>query len=123
MDELIAGRILRNSEDQAGNPIKDEAGNPIMKTAAEIMADTILDGMEGKLILSHNQHGDVIANPINAVKLYHDYMLRAQELALKAEALAKKEKGATGRIRIVLPSVPVDPLLRPGQSGTIGLHQ
>jgi hypothetical protein len=115
MEELIAGRIMRNSEDQAGNPIKDEAGNQILKSAAEIMADAILDGMEGKLILSHNQHGDVIANPINAVKLYHDYMLRAQELALKAEAFKKKEKGATGGIRIVLPSVPRDLLLRPGQ--------
>jgi hypothetical protein len=55
MKELTAGRIMKN--------LKDEEGKEVQKSAAEIMADAILDGMEGKLVLSHNQHGDVIANP------------------------------------------------------------
>jgi hypothetical protein len=51
------------------------------------MADAILDGMEGKLILTRTAEGGVtIANPLNAVKLYQDYMLRAKELALVTPA-------------------------------------
>jgi hypothetical protein len=57
----------------------------------------------------------LIANPLHAVKLYQDYMLKAKELAIRKAELDKKQKGATGGIRIVLPSHVADPLLRPGQ--------
>jgi hypothetical protein len=100
-------RILKN--------LKDEEGKEVQKSSAEIMADAILEGMMGKLILSHNLCGDVIANPLHAVKLYQDYMLKAKELALRAAELKQNEKGGSGGIRVVLPSVSVDPLLRPGQ--------
>jgi hypothetical protein len=107
MKELIAGRILKS--------LKDEEGQDVSKTAAEVMADAIFDGMLGRLILSQTDKGITIANPLHAVKLFHDYMLKAKELALKAAEIKKKETGAGGGIRVVLPSVPVDPLLRPGQ--------
>jgi hypothetical protein len=107
MKELIAGRILKT--------LKDDEGQDVAKTAAEVMADAILDGMMGRLILSQSDKGTTIANPLHAVKLFHDYMLKAKELALKAAEIKKKETGAGGGIRIVLPSVPADPLLRPGQ--------
>ena len=42
-------------------------------------------------------------------------MLKAKELAIRAREAKKKEKGTPGGIRIVLPSVPADPLLKPGQ--------
>jgi hypothetical protein len=107
MKELIAGRIMKT--------MKDEEGLETQRSPAEIMAEAILEGMEGKLVLSHNQYGDVIANPLHAVKLYQDYMLKAKELAIRKAELDKKQKGATGGIRIVLPSHVADPLLRPGQ--------
>jgi hypothetical protein len=104
MKELIAGRIMKT--------MKDEEGLETQRSPAEIMAEAILEGMEGKLVLSHNQYGDVIANPLHAVKLYQDYMLKAKELAIRKAELDKKQKGATGGIRIVLPSHVADPLLR-----------
>ena len=85
MKELIAGRIMKT--------LKDQEGQEVQKLPAEIMAEAILEGMEGKLILSHNQYGEVIANPLHAVKLYQDYMLRARELAIRVAELKKKEKG------------------------------
>jgi len=91
MVEIIAGRILKNS--------KDQNGKEIQRSAAEIMADAIFEGMEGKLILRQDEKGTTYANPLHAVKLYHDYILKARELALKKAELAKKEKGATGGIR------------------------
>jgi len=42
-------------------------------------------------------------------------MLKSRELALKLRDAKKKEKGTGGGIRIVLPSVPADPRLKPGQ--------
>src|SRR6266571_6464474 len=42
-------------------------------------------------------------------------MLKSRELALKTQDAKKKAKGTGGGIRIVLPSVPADPLLKPGQ--------
>ena len=44
-----------------------------------------------------------------------DYTLKAKELAIRAREAKKKEKGTPGGIRIVLPSVPADPLQKPGQ--------
>jgi hypothetical protein len=107
MKELIAGRIMKT--------LKDEEGQDVTRSAAEIMADAILEGMMGKLIIRQTEKGVTIANPLHAVKLYHDYMLKAKELALSAAEIKKKETGVGGGIRVVLPSVPVDPLLRPGQ--------
>jgi hypothetical protein len=42
-------------------------------------------------------------------------MPKSRELALKIRDAKKKNQGTGGSIRIVLPSVPRDPLLRPGQ--------
>jgi len=108
MKELIAGRVMKT--------MKDQEGQEIQKSPAQIMAEAILEGMEGKLVLSHNQYGDVIANPLHAVKLYQDYMLKAKEMWLRAAELKKKEKGSGGGIRVVLPNPVADPLLRPGQT-------
>jgi hypothetical protein len=49
MKELIAGRILKD--------MKDEEGKDVKRTAAEIMDDVILEGMLGKLEISHGQYG------------------------------------------------------------------
>jgi hypothetical protein len=95
--------------------LKDEDGKDVQRSAAEIMAEIILEGMEGKLIISQGEKSITYANPLHAVKLYQDYMLKAKEMWLRAAELKKKEKGSGGGIRVVLPSVPVDPLLRPGQ--------
>jgi hypothetical protein len=86
-----------------------------MRPGAEIMADAILEGMQGKLVLRSDGRGVTYANPLHAVKLYQDYMLKAKELAIRAQEAKKNQTGPGGGIRIVLPSVPVDPLLRPGQ--------
>jgi len=107
MKELIAGRILKI--------MKDEEGLAVQKSPAEIMADAILEGMQGKLVLRSDGRGVTYANPLHAVKVYQDYMLKSKELALRAQEQKKKEQGSAGGIRIVLPSVPVDPLLRPGR--------
>jgi len=103
MNELIAGRVMRT--------IKDEAGNEVQRSPAEIVAEAILEGMEGKLILRSDEKGVTYANPLHAVKLFHDYMLKSRELALKLRDAKKKDEGTGGGIRIVLPSVPADPLL------------
>jgi hypothetical protein len=66
-------------------------------------------------VLRQGKYGVTIANPLHAVKLFHDYMLKAEELAIKIAELKKEEKGSGGGIRIVLPSPIVDPLLRPGE--------
>ena len=108
MREMIAGRILKVLKDQEGNETGEQ------KSVAEIMADVIFEAMEGKLILSSGKHGVTYVNPLHAVKLFHDYMLKARELSIRVREL-KKEKGSGGGIRIVLPSVPADPLLKPGQ--------
>lgn len=108
MREMIAGRILKDLKDQEGNETGEQ------KSVAEIMADVIFEAMEGRLILSSGKHGVTYVNPLHAVKLFQDYMLKARELSIRVRAL-KKEKGASGGIRIVLPSVPADPLLKPGQ--------
>lgn len=107
MKELIAGRIMK--------VMKDRESKEVQKSPAEIMADAILEGMQGKLIISSSKHGVTYANPLHAVKLFQDYMLKAKELQLRVEELRKKEKGTGGGIRIVLPSVLADPLLKPGQ--------
>ena len=109
MKELIAGRIMKVMKDQEGNETGEQ------KSVAEIMADVIFEAMEGKLILSSGKHGVTYVNPLHAVKLLQDYMLKARELSIRGRELKKKEKGTGGSIRIVLPSVPSDPLLRPGQ--------
>ena len=108
MTDIIAGRVMKNEKDR-------ESGQQVDMSAAEVMANAIFEGMQGKLILSHNQYGNVVANPLHAVKLYHDYMLRAKELKIRVAELKKKEKGATGGIRVVLLNPVADPLLRPGQ--------
>jgi len=107
MRELIAGRIMK--------AMKDEEGKDVQRSAAEIMAEVILEGMLGNLVLSQTDKSTTYANPLHAVKLYQDDMLKARELAVKVAELKKKEKGVGGGIRIVLPSPVVDPLLRPGQ--------
>ena len=54
-------------------------------------------------------------SPAIFLKLFQDWAGDERDRKIKRELLKKKEKGATGGIRVVLPSVPVDPLLRPGQ--------
>jgi hypothetical protein len=71
--------------------------------------------MQGKLIISQTDKGVTYANPLHAVKLYQDYMLKAKELAIRVAERQKEEKRGTGGIRIILPSPVADPLLRPGQ--------
>ena len=107
MKELIAGRLRKI--------MKDEEGKEVPRSAAEIMVDLIFDGMQGKLILRADNKGITYANPLHALKLFHDYMLKSRELAIKRADAKKKAKGTGGGIRIVLPSVPADPLLKPGQ--------
>ena len=105
MKEMMAGRILKI--------MKDEEGQEVQRSPAEIMADAILEGMQGKLVISTSRSGSVTyANPLYAVKLFQDYMLKAKELALRAREAKQKQKGTGGGIRIVLPSVPADPLLK-----------
>jgi hypothetical protein len=108
MLEIIAGRIEKTLE--------NEKAEEVNKTAAEVMADAIFDGMAGQLVLRSDKHGTTIANPLHAVKLYHDFMWKAKELKLRKAELKKNQTGTGGGIRIVLPSVPADPLLRPGQT-------
>ena len=95
--------------------MKDEEGKEVQRSAAEIMAEAILEGMEGKLILRQDEKGVTYANPLHAVKLYQDYMLKAKELAIRTREAKKKEKGAGGGIKIVLLNPVADPLLKPGQ--------
>src|SRR5262249_43403844 len=54
-------------------------------------------------------------SPAIFLKLFQDWAGDALERKLKRDAIKNKEKGVSGGIRIVLPSVPRDPLLRPGQ--------
>ena len=108
MLEIIAGRIEK--------ALENEKGEEVNKTAAEVMADAIFDGMAGQLVLRSDKHGTTIANPLHAVKLYHDFMWKAKELKLRKAELKKHQMGTGGGIRIVLPSVPADPLLKPGQT-------
>jgi len=98
MKELIAGRVMKT--------LKDQEGKEIQRSAAEIMAEIILEGMEGKLIISQGEKSITYANPLHAVKLYQDYMLKAKEMWLRAAELKKNEKRSGGGIRVVLPSVP-----------------
>jgi hypothetical protein len=97
MKELIAGRITKT--------MRDEEGLEIQRSPAEIMAEAILEGMQGKLVLSAGEKGITYANPLHAVKLYQDYMLKAKELAIRAQEAKKNQTGTGGGIRIVLPSV------------------
>ena len=71
--------------------------------------------MAGKLIIGETEKGVTYANPLDAVKLFHEYMFRAKELELKTQQLEKKQKGPEGGIRVVLLNPVVDPLSRPGQ--------
>jgi hypothetical protein len=77
MRELIGGRILKN--------VKDEQGKDVQRSAAEIMADAILEGMQGKLIISQTDKGVTYAYPLHAVKLYQDFMIKSREPALKVQ--------------------------------------
>ena len=109
MTDIIAGRVMKNQKDK-------ESGQEVAKSAAEIMAEAIFEGMAGELILHQDPKGGITyANPLHAVKLYHEYMLRAKELKIRVAELKKKEKGASGGIRVVLLNPVADPLLRPGQ--------
>jgi hypothetical protein len=60
MLEIIAGRIEK--------ALENEKGAEVNKTAAEVMADAIFDGMAGQLVLRSDKHGTTIANPLRAVK-------------------------------------------------------
>jgi hypothetical protein len=100
MLEIIAGRIEK--------ALENEKGEEVNKTAAEVMADAIFDGMAGQLVLRSDKHGTTIANPLHAVKLYHDFMWKAKELKLRKAELKKNQTGTGGGIRIVLPSVPAE---------------
>lgn len=60
MLEIIAGRIEK--------ALENEKGAEVNKTAAEVMADAIFDGMAGQLVLRSDKHGTTIANPLHAVK-------------------------------------------------------
>src|SRR5262249_30600471 len=71
MRELIAGRIMK--------AMKDEEGKDVQRSAAEIMAEVILEGMLGNLVLSQTDKSTTYANPLHAVKLYQDDMLKARE--------------------------------------------
>jgi hypothetical protein len=106
MKELIAGRITKDDR-------------PI----SEPMIELFFDGLTGKVVLSEvestNRKGFTtvhrqFVSPAVFLKALHDYMLKSRELALKLRD-AKKNEGTGGGIRIVLPSVPADPLLKPGQ--------
>jgi hypothetical protein len=108
MKELIAGRITKSA--------KDDEGKEIQRSPAEIMAEAILEGTEGKLILRQDEKGITYANPLHAVKLYQDYMLKAKELAIKVAELKKNENATGGGIRIVVPSpsrIPCSDLVSP----------
>ena len=87
------------------------------------MIELFFDGLTGKVVLSEvestNRKGFTtvhrqFVSPAVFLKALHDYMLKSRELALKLRD-AKKNEGTGGGIRIVLPSVPADPLLKPGQ--------
>jgi hypothetical protein len=93
----------------------DEEGNAVQRSAAEIMCKVILEGMLGNLVISESEGSKTIANPLHAVKLYQDYMLKAKELAMKVAELKNKKQGTGGGIRVVLMNPVADPLLRPGQ--------
>jgi len=107
MKELIAGRILK--------VMKDEEGNEVQRSPAEIMAEAILEGMEGKLVISRGEKSITYANPLYAVKLFQDYMLKSREQAIKRREAKNKKDGSSGGIRVVLLNPVADPLLRPGQ--------
>ena len=79
MKELIAGRILKVMKDQ--------------------------EGQEVQMVVTTSRSGSVTyANPLYAVKLFHDYMLKSRELALKLRDAKKKDEETGGSIRIVLPA-------------------
>ena len=62
MREMIAGRITKT--------MKDEEGQPIQRSAAEIMAEAILDGMFGKRVITRGrEEHDLTAR--GAVALRH----------------------------------------------------
>ena len=81
--ELIAGRILKT--------MKDEEGPEVQRSAAEIMAEAILEGMQGELVLRSDEKGVTYSNPLHAVKLYQDHMLKAKELALRRHRRAEAD--------------------------------
>ena len=56
MLEIIAGRIEK--------ALENEKGEEVNKTAADVMADAIFDGMAGQLVLRSDKHGTTIANPL-----------------------------------------------------------
>jgi hypothetical protein len=103
MKELIAGRLQKDH-----------------RPVSEVMVELIFEGLEGNVALAETigEKGSVIlhyANPAVFLKMLLDYMLKSRELAFKIRDAEKKNQGTGGGIRIVLPSAPSDPLLRPGQ--------
>src|SRR5213078_1140945 len=58
---------------------------------AEIMAEAILEGMQGELVLRSEEKDVTYANPLHAVKLYQDHMLKAKELALRRHRRAEAD--------------------------------
>ncbi len=110
MAHLIAGYIRRDE-----------------RPVSESMAELFFDGLEGKVVATETEiptkGGDVIVKrtyvaPDVLIRMLHNYMLRTRELRLKKRAIDLKEnpnKGQGKGIRIVLPSIPADPLLKPGE--------
>jgi hypothetical protein len=72
------------------------------------------DPLQGKVKI---QQGDkeFTVSPAIFLKLFQDWASADRDRRLKRAELKKKEKGAAGGIRVILPSPVVDPLLRPGQ--------
>ena len=95
LKELMEGRLLADG-----------------KTAAEILVEALLEGMQGKAAVVSDKHGRTTISPLGFIQTYMDYVSKHEAL----EAANAKEKGTGGGgIRIVLPNPVVDPLLKPGQ--------
>jgi hypothetical protein len=104
MKELIAGRIRKD-------------GRPV----SEVLLELFFEGLAGNVILAETTSGKGsvtlhYVSPAIFLKILLDYMLKSRELAFKIRDAKTKEKGTGGGIRIVLPSVPADPLVKPGQN-------
>jgi len=96
LKELMEGRLLADG-----------------KTAAEILVEALLEGMQGKAAVVSDKHGRTTISPLGFIQTYMDYVSKHEAL----EAANAKEKGTGGGgIRIVLPNPVVDPLLKPGQT-------
>src|SRR5262249_36845677 len=103
MRGLIAGEMKERIGDE-----KDPVA------IGQIIAQLYFDGLQGKVkIWQGDKQFEV--SPAIFLKLFQDWAGDERDRKLKRDELKKKEKGATGGIRVVLPSPIVDPLLRPGQ--------